>query len=176
MSNKLLVFTGDGKGKTTAALGAALRAAGHKKSVLILQFLKGRIKSGEQNFIKKHSEELNIRIEPLGGGFVYPSDEKSLEEAKVAMKNTIQKVTKMLNETRPDMLILDEFCVVLSLGLIEREKAEELLDKALSFGHTIVTGRNAPVWLIDRADTVTEMVEVKHPFRKGTQARKGIEF
>lgn len=172
----MLVYTGDGKGKTTAALGAALRAAGHGKSVLVLQFLKGGIRSSEQEFLKKHSTELNIRIEPLGGGFFYSTDEEALKEARMAMQETIERVTGMLDEMRPDIVILDEFCVVLSLGLMERGDAETLLDKALSYGHTIATGRGAPEWLINRADTVTEMVEVKHPYKKGIRARKGIEF
>jgi cob(I)alamin adenosyltransferase len=174
MGNFLLVFTGDGKGKTTAALGASIRAAGHNYKVLIIQFLKGSIKSGEQTFLKKYGEELNIKLVTLGGGFV--RDEESFKKAKAATHRGLKKVKRLFEQVRPQMIVLDELSVALSLNLLTQEEAESLINEALSYGHTIVTGRNTPDWLIARADTVTEMHETAHPFRKGITARKGIEY
>ncbi|MCX7703915.1 MAG: cob(I)yrinic acid a,c-diamide adenosyltransferase [Planctomycetota bacterium] len=174
--NLLLIFTGDGKGKTTAALGAAIRAAGHGCKVLFVQFLKGRIRSGEQILLKKHSEELNIQIVPLGGGFVVPNDKESFKKAKSSIQRGLKKILVLIHRLRPQMVILDELSVALSLSLMSREEAETLIFTSLSYGHTIVTGRGAPDWLIERADTVTEMCEVAHPYRKGIHARKGVEF
>lgn len=176
MPNRLILYTGDGKGKTTAALGAAIRAAGHNRDVLIVQFLKGEIKSGEQSLFKRYEDELKIRIKSFGDGFVRPNSDEEVKKARAKIQRTLKEVLRILNETEPDMVVLDELCVVLALGLITQQDAEKLLDKALSYGHTIVTGRNAPDWLAERADTVTEMVEVRHPFRRGIPARKGVEF
>jgi len=168
----LLVATGDGKGKTTSALGCALRAAGHGMRVLVVQFLKGGIESGEQRLLSRHGRDLGIGILTLGGGFVRKVD----EAARRRTSEWLETAGKAIDDARPEFCVLDELCVALNMGLCDRESAEALIDAALAYGHVMVTGRGAPEWLTSRADTVTVIEDVRHPFREGAEARPGVEF
>lgn len=168
MGNLLIVYTGDGKGKTTAALGSALRAWGHSMRVLIVQFMKGDIESGEQRF---KQEKFSFFIPPWKGFLKKVGVEEQQHFAEI-LETTHKKISKI----RPDFIVLDELCVALAMGLCEQAQAERLIKDALLYGHVVVTGRNCPDWLMKMADTVTEIAEEAHPFRKGQKARPGIEF
>lgn len=167
----LIVFTGDGKGKTTAALGMALRAAGHGMRVLVLQFIKGAWTYGELVSLKKIEE---IEIKPLGTGFTWKKE--NLEEDRRLAEAGWREAVSEINGGRWDMLVLDELNIVLSLGLLAVESVVEVLGNRASC-HIVATGRNAPRELIAIADLVTEMKVIKHPFLdRGMKASKGIEF
>jgi len=168
----LIVFTGSGKGKTTAALGMALRAAGHGLKVLILQFIKGAWSYGELEALKRFEE---IEIEPLGSGFTWKK-ETIEEDARLAGSGWERAVTAM-KESPYDMIILDELNYVLSYGLLPLEPVLEAFSKRPAKLHVVVTGRNAPEELVHAADLVTEMCQIKHPYHdQGVKAQRGIEF
>jgi cob(I)alamin adenosyltransferase len=168
----LVVFTGNGKGKTTAALGMAVRAAGHGMKVLILQFIKGAWTYGELHSLGKMEE---VEIKPLGSGFTWKKE--SLEEDRGLAEAGWEEAVSEMRRSHYDMIVLDELNVVLSYGLLPREAVVETLKNRPAKPHIVVTGRNAPDELIAIADLVTEMKEIKHPFRdRGLKAAKGIEF
>lgn len=165
------LYSGDGKGKTTAALGAALRAVGHGNKVVIIQFMKGRL-YGELESAKKLE---GLTIEQYGRDeFVNPSDPDPVDR-ELAMKGWA-RVKKFVKEKDLDVLILDEVNVAVSFGLIPLEDVVELIKRRPQKLEMILTGRFAPDELLDLADTVTEMREIKHHYRQGVKARKGIEY
>ena len=168
----LIVFTGNGKGKTTAALGMAMRAAGHAMRVLILQFIKGAWVYGELRSFEMVDE---IVIKPLGTGFTWKKE--SLEEDRLLAGAGWEEAVFEIKREYYDMIVLDELNVVLSYGLLPVETVVDALENRTTGAHIVVTGRNAPGELIAIADLVTEMKEIKHPFRdRGLKAQKGIEF
>jgi len=168
----LIVLTGHGKGKTTAALGMAMRAAGHGMRVLILQFIKGTWAYGELQSFEKIE---GVEIKPLGSGFTWKKE--SLEEDRRLAKAGWEESVSEMKRGYYDMIVLDELNVVLSHGLLPVEPVMEALENRTTASHIVVTGRDAPDKLIAIADLVTEMKEIKHPFRdKGLKAGKGIEF
>lgn len=166
------VFTGDGKGKTTAALGTILRAAGHGLKVFIVFFIKGDYAYGEFSTISKLP---NVEFTSFGlRQFIDPTNinpgEK--EQAKAALAAAREAV----NSGRYDLVVLDEINVALGFKLIEIDDVISLIRDKPSHVELILTGRRADARLIEMADLVTEMVKVKHPFDKGVKARKGIEY
>lgn len=164
------IYTGDGKGKTTAAFGAALRAAGHNLKTLVIQFLKNR-ESGEI-IASKDIEE--ITVEQYGNpDFIIDGDaeEDDYKKAREALK----RAEKAIVEEDWDIMILDELNLCVYFDLIEIEDVLELLEK-VEDTEIIITGRNADDELIERADLVTSMEEIKHPYEEGFDARKGIEY
>jgi cob(I)alamin adenosyltransferase len=168
------VYTGEGKGKTTAAFGLAKRAAGHGKRVLVLQFLKSRTKnSGEIVSARKTGIEV-VKFEgqttPLFDPDVKPAD------LKKAIKEAINQSIKKIKSNLYDLVIMDEINTVLSCGYATMKDAEKIIKAKPEKLELIFTGRGAPEELIDLADYVTEMRMIKHPFNKGVKARKGIEF
>ncbi len=168
----LIVFTGNGKGKTTAALGMALRAAGQGMRTLILQFIKGTWPYGELQALERFGE---VRIKPLGTGFTWKKENLD-EDRKLAEKGWEEALIEMGRSTW-DIVILDELNIVLSYGLLPLEPVLNGLRNRPETLHVVVTGRNAPPELIGMADLVTEMRQVKHPYPdKGIKAQKGIEF
>jgi cob(I)alamin adenosyltransferase len=168
----LVVFTGNGKGKTTAALGMALRAAGHGMRVLILQFIKGAWPYGELEALERFEE---IQIKPLGTGFTWKKDNQD-EDRELAKKGWEQAVDE-IRKADYDIIVLDELNVVLSYGLLALEPVLDALSNRPQGLHVVVTGRNGPQELIQIADLVTEMRLVKHPYHdQGIKAQKGIEF
>lgn len=168
------VYTGEGKGKTTAAFGLAKRAAGHGKSVLILQFLKSGTKnSGEITSAKK----TGITV------VKFPDQTTPLFDPRVkvtSLKNSIKKaITTAVKEIKSrayDLIILDEFNTVLACRYAALKDAERIIKAKPENLELIFTGRGAPKGLINMADYVTEMRMIKHPFKKGVKARKGIEY
>jgi len=168
----LIVFTGHGKGKTTAALGMAMRAAGHGMRVLILQFIKGAWVYGELRSLESIEQ---IVIKPLGSGFTWKKE--SLEEDRRLAEAGWEETVSEIERAHYDMIVLDELNIVLSYGLLPVKMVVDVLENRTAGAHIVVTGRNAPAELIAAADLVTEMKEIKHPFGdRGLRARKGIEF
>lgn len=172
----LIIFTGNGKGKTTAALGQALRAVGNGSKVLMVQFIKGPWESGEDTSSKKFGN--NFKIVKMGKGFVRTlSDKLPFEEHIKAAQNVLSYSHRELKTKKWDALILDELWVALSLGLLTKQEVSAFLDKtAVLCDHVITTGRGCPEEFIKRADLVTEMLEIKHPFSTGVTALKGVEY
>ena len=171
----ILVFTGNGKGKTTAALGQALRAVGENKKVIMIQFIKGPFKSGEDESVKRLSPDFSL---VKGGvGFVgILGDEHKIEEHKEAAEKTWQMCKDAVMGKEYDIVIMDEINNAMDLKLIKKDKIKEFLEKYKKDVDLILTGRNAPNWLMDMADLVTEMKDIKHPFKKNVKAKRGIEF
>lgn len=181
----LIVFTGNGKGKTTAALGQAVRTVGRGKNVLMIQFIKGPWKSGE-DFIdivpkgKAGDPSVNsglptFRLVKMGLGFVgILGDKLPKEEHAQAAKKALDHFKQELPNW--DMVILDEVNVAVSLGLLTAEEVLESLKDLPPEKFVIFTGRGAPKEFIDRADLVTEMKEIKHPFNDGKLAKIAMEF
>ncbi len=166
------VFTGKGKGKTSAAFGMAVRFLGYGKSVVIVQFLKGR-KTGEL-LLKKNLPGFEI-VQFGSDDFVdlkNPSKE-DIEQAKEALFYAKRLLTRSY---RPDLLILDEVNVALSAGMIEEREVLELIEKLPDKTNLVLTGRGATNKLMEKADLVTEMRDVKHPLKKGKKAEKGLEY
>jgi cob(I)alamin adenosyltransferase len=168
----LIVFTGSGKGKTTAALGMALRSAGHGMRVLILQFIKGGWRYGELDALKQFSE---VEIRTLGTGFTWKKE--NLEEDRVLAERGWQEAVAALQSDELDMIVLDELNIVLAYGLLKVEHVLPSLQGRVPKLHVVITGRGAPQELLDAADLVTEMVQVKHPYHdQGIAAQRGVEF
>lgn len=167
----IIVHTGDGKGKTTAALGVALRACGYGMKVLMLQFFKGKWKYGELRSAPKLG---SFEISPLGKGFTWESKDIEVDKAMVRDAWEIAKV-RMCSGSY-EMVILDEINYALSYGFLDVNDVLEFLKGKPPMLHVILTGRNAKPEIIEIADLVTEMREVKHPFKQGIVAQKGVEF
>ncbi len=171
----LVVYTGDGKGKTTAALGMTVRAVGYDWRVCVVQFIKGSWKYGELDGIKRLAP--NVELNVMGEGFVgIIDDTKSFEEHRVAAKRAYDLALEKMLSGKYQLVILDELNVAVKLKLISPEELEELVTRKPETLHLVITGRNALPWLIDKADLVTEMTEIKHPFQKGILAQQGVDF
>ena len=171
----ILVFTGNGKGKTTAALGQALRSVGNGKKIKMIQFVKGSWKSGEEKSAKKLAPDFEL---VKGGiGFVGILGDKHPRSAheEVARK-TWELCKEAVDSKKYNLVIMDEINVALDLRLIDAGEVNFFLKSAPKDIDLILTGRGAPEWLIDMADLVTEMKDVKHPYNDGAGAKKGIEF
>lgn len=170
-----VVYTGDGKGKTTAALGTVIRAVGYGLRVFMLQFVKGSWHYGELDGAKLLAPYLTI--EPMGKGFYKILDDKLPEaEHREAARLAANRALTLLHSGEYDLVILDEINVAVMTGLLPVQKVLEIIDAKPANVHLILTGRGAPPEVIDRADLVTEMKEIKHPFQKGKLAQKGIDF
>ena len=173
MKNGLLtIFTGNGKGKTTAALGMALRALGHDWKVCLIQFVKGSWKTGEWDALTQFGDRMRVLVK--GEGFIYDDDD--IEQAKSSARAAWQSVKEMLKSDEYQMIILDELTYILNYGIVEDSDACKAIRTRNKAVHVVITGRNAPQCLIDLADMVTEMKEIKHPMHNGVKAQKGIEF
>ncbi len=171
----VIVYTGGGKGKTTAALGLAIRAIGHGWKVCLIQFIKGTRKYGEIESVKRLAPNFEINI--LGEGFVGILDDgKSLTEHKSAAKKALKISHKKIISGDYQIVILDEINYALSLNLIEVNDILELIRIRPNEVFLILTGDNANKQVIDVADLVTEMNAVKHPYQKGLPPIKGIDF
>ncbi len=171
----VIVYTGDGKGKTTAALGMAFRAIGRGWRVLMVQFMKGTWHYAELDTAQRLAPDLEIV--PMGKGFYRILDDHYTEEEhhQAALAALAFARSKMLSGEY-DLLILDEVNNAVSTGLLPLDQVMQLLNDKPSDFNVVLTGRGAPQELIDRADLVTEMREIKHPYQKGIFAQKGIDF
>jgi cob(I)alamin adenosyltransferase len=167
----LLVVTGNGKGKTTAAFGAALRALGHGFSIAVVQFLKGRI-YGELSVLR---DRLGVEVWQFGrNAYVDPKDPDPRD--RELARAGLDKAWEMVRGGRHDLLILDEINVVADFGLVPVEEVLELARARPRWMDLIWTGRNAPAAMVELADTVSEVREIKHHYRKGIESRAGMEY
>ena len=168
----VLVHTGDGKGKTTAALGLAFRAIGHGMRVLMVQFIKGSWHYGELDTARRLAPL--IEIHPMGEGFTWETrnPQRDAQKAREAWEFACRKV----QEEDFQILILDEINYVIDYGYLPVQEVVDWLPRRPEGLHVVLTGRNAHPALIEAADLVTEMRAIKHPFEKGISAQKGIEF
>jgi len=168
----LIVHTGKGKGKTTAAMGLAARAVGNGQKVCIVQFVKGVWNTGEREVLK-HFPELCV-MKAMGEGFTWDTQDR---ERDIAAANAAWDFAKeAMADPSYSMVILDELNIVLRYDYLDLEDVLQTLTGRREMLHVVVTGRNAKDELIEAADLVTEMTQVKHPFRAGVKAQLGIEF
>jgi cob(I)alamin adenosyltransferase len=168
---RIIINTGDGKGKTTAAFGVALRAAGHGLKIAVVQFLKGTWDYGETHAL----EELpNIELTRVGSGFTWLADDPALPRGLA--EQAWQLASELALTDRYDLLILDELNYAIAEGYVTVEDVLAMLAAKPQRLSVIITGRDAPLDLIEVADTVTEMRCVKHAFGQGVPARRGIEY
>lgn len=167
----VIVLTGQGKGKTTAALGVVLRAWGRGMKTVVLQFIKARTANYGEN---RAARKLGIEMIPLGEGFTWLS--KDIERDKATARECWELARQKIGSGQYDIVVLDEMTYPMTYGWIPVEEVIDTLRQRPQGLHVIITGRDAPQELIDFADLVTEMREVKHPYKKGVKARPGIDF
>jgi cob(I)alamin adenosyltransferase len=174
----ILLFTGNGKGKTTAALGQMVRVLGRGKSALMIQFIKGPWISGEDELGKTFNlSPLTFNIRKTGLGFVgILGDKLPTEKHKEAARRALDVFIEEKNSEKWHMLALDEVNVAVSLGLLTAQEVVNAIKDYPEDRILILTGRNAPQELIDIADLATEMREIKHPFSSGEQGKNTVEF
>ena len=168
----LIVHTGKGKGKSTAAMGLAVRSMGHGHKVGIVQFVKGVWKTGERTILDKFPELVTIRA--MGEGFSWETQDRQRDIQ--AAESAWQMAKDMINDPSYKMVILDELNIPLRYDNLDINDVIDFLKNKPEDLHVIVTGRNAKDEMLDAADLVTEMTMVKHPFRSGVKAQIGIEF
>ena len=170
-----IVYTGKGKGKTTAALGIVLRAIGHNKKICMIQFIKGSWHYGEMTTSKKL--EPDFEMIAVGKGFVGIIDDKSPREDHERIADEAIKICKLKIQSRNyDIIILDEVNYAINLGLIKLDDVIDLIKTKPPKLDLVLTGNYAKNEIIELADLVTEMKEIKHPFKQGKKAKKGIDF
>jgi cob(I)alamin adenosyltransferase len=168
----LIVHTGKGKGKSTAAFGMVMRAIGHGMNVGVVQFVKGKWETGERKVLEAFPDQVTIRT--MGEGFTW--DTQDLARDKAAARAAWEQAKALMADPSIGMLLLDELNIVLRYDYLPIEEIVETLRGKRADLHVIVTGRNAKDDLIEAADLVTEMTQVKHPFRSGFKAQAGVEF
>lgn len=169
------VYTGDGKGKTTAAIGQGIRAYGNGLRVVMIQFLKSN-ETGELNVLKNLGDNFKlVRLEKKRG-FVWTLKAEEIEELKKEVIEEYNYAKEILTNDLCDVLILDEVMGVLKNQFLTEEDVLDLIKSKQNHVEVILTGRNVPDKIAERADLITEMREVKHYFSKGVNARKGIEY
>lgn len=168
----VIVHTGKGKGKTSAAMGMALRCVGHGFKVGIVQFVKGGWDTGERRALEQFKDLVTFKA--MGEGFTWETQDRARDIA--AAKAALDAAAEMIRDPSYRMVILDELNIVLRYDYLPVETVLRLLDEKPSATHVVITGRNAPNELLERADLVTEMTLVKHPFTAGVKAQPGVEF
>jgi cob(I)alamin adenosyltransferase len=166
------VYTGNGKGKTSAAFGLALRAAGRGLKVYIIQFIKGGFDYGELYVVDKLS---NVTLKAFGRGEFVTAKPPKNEDVNLA-KEALNLSKEIIKSGEYDVVILDEISVALSLGLIDVNDVLTMIKNKPMHVEVVLTGRSAPQKIVEIADLVTEMREIKHPYSKGFPARKGVEY
>jgi len=168
----LIVHSGKGKGKSTAAFGMVMRAIGHGFKVGVVQFVKGRWETGERTVLEHFPEQVTIRT--MGEGFTWETQDRRRDVA--AAEAAWAEAAKLLADPEIRLVLLDELNIVLRYDYLPLQPILDALAARPAHQHVIVTGRNARDELIEAADLVTEMTQVKHPFRDGVKAQAGIEF
>jgi cob(I)alamin adenosyltransferase len=168
----LIVHTGKGKGKSTAAFGLVFRALGNGMKVAIVQFVKGRWQTGERVALEKFGDQVTVAT--MGEGFTWETQDRARDIA--AARAAWEKAKAFIADDEHQMVVLDELNIVLRYDYLDVPEVIEALAARPPMKHVVITGRNAKDELIDAADLVTEMEQVKHPFRAGVKAQRGIEF
>ena len=168
----LMVFTGPGKGKTTAAFGMALRAVGHGMRVGVVQFIKGGQDSAERAVLSRFE---NVDFQVIGDGFTWLTQNRERDMATA--ERAWAEAERMIGDPRYDLVILDELNLVLNYDYLDLARVLAVFSNRRPESHVAVTGRNAPAALVELADLVSEIRAIKHPYREqGVKAQKGIEF
>jgi cob(I)alamin adenosyltransferase len=170
----IIVHTGPGKGKTTAAMGTALRAVGQGMRVLMLQFLKGSWHYGELDAVKVFGDKFIMK--QMGRGFVKVGKEKPDPEDVRMVEEAWKEAELAIQSGQWDLVVLDEINYAITYGMLDPAKVVDTLKKKPAMVHIILTGRNAHPTIVELADTVTEMRQVKHAYEKGVMAQRGIEY
>lgn len=170
----VIVYTGNGKGKTTAALGLSLRAVGQGLKVIIIQFIKSSQSTGEVKAARRLFP--GLQIVPMGHGFVDLKDKKCFDAARKKAEKALRFAKDCVAAGKFDIVVLDEANYAVSYGLVNVKDLLDLIKSKPRKLHLVITGRDAKKNVIALADTVTEMKEVKHAYRKGIRSQKGIEF
>lgn len=168
----VIVHTGTGKGKSTAAFGLALRALGNGFRVGIVQFVKGKWQTGERDILARFPKQVTMKA--MGEGFTWDTQDRARDIA--AARVAWEEAKRMIADTSYRMVILDELNIVLRYDYLPTGEVLDALGTKPKDTHVVITGRNAKPELIEAADLVTEMTLVKHPFRSGVKAQAGIEF
>lgn len=168
----IIIYTGNGKGKTTAALGQALRTAGHGMKVCIIQFIKGSWHYGELNAIRRFDDLIDFHV--MGKGFTWKSE--NLEKDKKIARKGWQMAQAAIGSGQYQLVILDELTYLANYNMIDTQEIVKAIAAKPESLHVVITGRSAPQELLDIADLVTEMKAVRHPYELGIKAQKGIEF
>jgi cob(I)alamin adenosyltransferase len=168
----LIVHTGKGKGKSTAAFGMVMRCLGHGLKVGIVQFVKGGWETGERTLLAEYPDLITFRT--MGGGFTWETQDRGADVA--AARAAWDEAKALMTDSEIHLLLLDELNIVLRYDYLSIDEVVETLKSRRPDLHVVITGRNAKPELIDAADLVTEMTMVKHPFRSGVKAQMGIEF
>ena len=171
----VIVYTGKGKGKTTAALGMALRAIGYDYKVCMIQFIKGSWHYGEMTSSKRLEPEFELTA--VGKGFVGIMDDKSpIEDHKKIADEALAIAQEKITSEKYNIVILDEINYAINLGLVEIDDVLKLIQTKPANVNLVLTGNHVKDEIIELADLVTEMREIKHPFKSGIRAKKGIDF
>ena len=168
----LLVHTGNGKGKSSSAFGMVARALGHGIKVGVVQFIKGAASTGEENFFRRFPDEVSYHV--MGEGFTWETQDRQRDIAKAREAWTV--AAQLLADPHIGLVVLDELNIALKYGYLDLEPVLADIESRPLLQHVVVTGRGAPPGLIEAADTVTEMSLVKHAFKAGVKAQKGVEF
>jgi cob(I)alamin adenosyltransferase len=168
----LIVHTGKGKGKTTAALGMVVRMIGHGRKVGVVQFVKGAMTSGEKMVFDRFPDQ--VEFKPMGEGFTWDTQDRARDIA--AARAAWEEVKRMIADPSYDMVLADELNIVLRYDYLPLDEVLAVVTARPEMKHVVITGRNAPEGLMEAADLVTEMTLVKLPFRSGVKAQPGIEF
>ncbi len=174
MKHRLHIYTGDGKGKTSAAMGLALRMLGHGKKVLIAQFMK-QPNSGELAALQQLPGAQVFAMAPMRL-FTYQMDEEGLALTQKEQTESARQLQEEIARQQPDLCVLDELCVALSLRLIPEDVAVALVETGLQHGEVAITGRGAKGRLVEIADYISTIAATRHPFEEGIAAREGIEW
>ena len=168
----LLVHTGNGKGKSSSAFGMVARALGHGIKAGVVQFIKGAASTGEENFFRRFPDEVSYHV--MGEGFTWETQDRQRDIAKAREAWTV--AAQLLADPHIGLVVLDELNIALKYGYLDLEPVLADIESRPLLQHVVVTGRGAPPGLIEAADTVTEMSLVKHAFKAGVKAQKGVEF
>ncbi len=168
----VIVHTGKGKGKSTAAFGIVFRSLGHGHKVGVVQFVKGAWETGERDVLMKFEDQVTFKT--MGEGFTWETQDRQRDIA--AASSAWEEAKKMIADPSFNLVLLDELNIVLRYDYLPLEEIIEVLKNKPEMTHVIITGRNAKDELIEIADLVTEMTQIKHPFRDGVKAQVGIEF
>lgn len=168
----LLVHTGNGKGKSSSAFGMVARALGHGLKVGVVQFIKGGMSTGEENFFRRFPEEVSYHV--MGEGYTWDTQDRQRDIEKARQAWAVART--LLDDPQVGLVVLDELNIALKHGYLELEEILRDIESRPEHQHVVATGRGAPEGLIEAADTVTEMTLVKHAFKAGVKAQKGVEF
>ncbi|MCY1209217.1 Cob(I)yrinic acid a,c-diamide adenosyltransferase [compost metagenome] len=168
----LLVHTGNGKGKSSSAFGMVARALGHGLRVGVVQFIKGGMSTGEENFFRRFPEEVSYHV--MGEGYTWDTQDRQRDIEKARAAWAVAR--GLLDDPQIGLVVLDELNIALKHGYLDLDEVLRDIESRPEHQHVVATGRGAPQGLIDAADTVTEMTLVKHAFKSGVKAQKGVEF